>query len=48
MNSRSELRSMEGEHSILVRRAVLFGVPLLYELRTRREEAGHAASLQRA
>ena len=49
---------MEGEHSILVRRAVLFGVPLLYvvilagvvwlELRPRREVAGDAASLQGA
>ena len=38
MNFRSEMRSMEDEHSIVVRRAVLFGVLLLYELRPRREE----------
>src|SRR5918994_7828568 len=30
MNSRTEVRSMEGERSIVVRRAVLFGVPFLY------------------
>jgi hypothetical protein len=30
MNSRTEVRSMDGERSVPVRRAVLFGVPLLY------------------
>jgi hypothetical protein len=30
MKSRTEVRSMEGERSILIRRAVLFGVPFLY------------------
>jgi hypothetical protein len=30
MKSRTEVRSMEGERSILLRRGVLFGVPLLY------------------
>lgn len=30
MTSRTEVRSMEGERSILLRRGVLFGVPLLY------------------
>jgi hypothetical protein len=32
MNSRIEVTSMEGEHRILLRRAVLFGVPFLYLL----------------
>jgi hypothetical protein len=30
MTSRTEVRSIEGERSILLRRGVLFGVPLLY------------------
>ena len=30
MNSRSQLRSVQGEHAILGRRAILFGVPFLY------------------
>jgi hypothetical protein len=33
MKSRTEVRSMENEHSILVRRAVIFGVPFLYYVR---------------
>jgi hypothetical protein len=49
MNSRTEVRSMEGEHSILWRRAVLFGVPFLYVilglLHTDNPEVGDATGL---
>jgi cbb3-type cytochrome oxidase subunit 3 len=33
VTSRTEMRSIEGERSILLRRVVLFGVPLLYLVR---------------